>query len=479
MRNRYFYSGLKPLVQRLLKRKFIQDTLTLQLSKLGVIALGMIAWIIVPVRLGPLGYGLFALAQSLLGIWRALNLTGLGTSTGVLLATATGAQDETEILNLMSIYLKVLALWAVFSIVALLVVGPALSSALYRQPIPLAPAHGLAYTLLAGLETSGNPRIGTLAAWLAFVMLFDPIYQLMLAAFRSRRMMRIVGLLQNINQLVLTISLVSAALINPTPEGQVVARIIYSITTMVIALAFYQRLRTQGAVAFPPLAAIIRRALTVSYRPYWRFGLANALDKNASNLYRQIPLQLVGILAGPAAASYIQLGLRAISKTGVLTSAIYENMQAVVPLAVGRGDYARLQVNFMRVLTALVLGGLVFYGVFVVLAPLLVVPIFGPAWLPILPLLPVFAIYGLTTTGGSIFGPLYRAFDLMRAALLVKIGVLLVMIPVGIWLINRHGALGGVWMINGLFVLSVALTAAVTLPVLRRYARQGTTVQTL
>ena len=462
---------LKPLVNTLLGRKFVQDTITLQISKVGVVLLGMVAWVIVPVRLGPEGYGLFALAQSFLGIWLALNLTGLNTSTQVLLSTAVGAQDEAEILDILSVYVKVMLVWAVFSIVVLVLVGPTVSSYLYRDPVRPAPVYGLSYLLMAGLQTVGNAQIGSLAAFLSLILLFDPIYNLTLTAFRSRRSMRIVGLLQNMNQFVLTTTLVAAALLHPTPVAQVVARIIYSIVTMGIALAFYQRLRMRHKVPYPSVGEIARRALTVSYRPYWRFGLANALDKNVAGLFIQIPLQLVGILAGPTAASYIQLGVRSINKTGVLTSAVFENMQSVVPQAVGRGDYARLQVNFMRVLAVLTLGGLVVYGAFVLLAPLLVIPIFGEEWVPILPLLPSLAVFGLATTGGSIFGPLYRAFDLMRAALLVKVSTLLVMVPIGIWLIQQFGMLGGVWMVDGLYVLSVVLTAVVTLPVLRNHAR--------
>lgn len=459
--------------RNLLQRKFVQDTIALQLSKIGVTALGMIAWVIVPVRLGPEGYGLFALAQSLLGIWSVLNLTGLNTSTVILLSTAVGAGDENEILNLMGMYIKVMLAWAVLSIMALMLVAPSLASVLYREPVTPAAAHGWSYPLMAGLATVGNPQVGTLAAFLALMWLFDPIYALILTAFRSRRSMRTVGILQNINQLVLTVCMVTAALISPTPEGQVVSRIVYSALTLMVALVFYTRLRTHSKVPYPPFVAVIRRALTVSYRPYWRFGVENALDKNISELYTAIPLQLVGIIAGPVAASYIQLGQRGINRAGVLTSAIFDNMQAVVPQAVGRQDYARLRLNFMRVLGVLALGGLAFYGAFVLLAPLVIVPIFGEEWVPILPLLPVFAIYGMATTLGGVFGPLYRAFDLMWPILQIKVVVVLLMLPLGFWLVSQAGALGGVWMINGLFIVSIVLTALVTLPVLRQRAAEG------
>jgi len=60
-----------------------------------------------------------------------------------------------------------------------------------------------------------------------------------------------------------------------------------------------------------------------------------------------------------------------LQKTNFFTSAIFENMQAVVPQAVGRGDYARLWRNFLRVMGILALGGLAFYTLVILLAPLL------------------------------------------------------------------------------------------------------------
>lgn len=457
-------------IQKLLRRKFVQDTLILQMSKVGVTVLGLAAWVIVPVQLGPLNYGLFALAQSFLGIWLTLDLTGLNVAIPTLLAAAVGAKKDREILDLLAVNLKVATVWAVFTLVVLMLIGPALAAFFYQEPAPLRSTYALRYPLLAGLHTVGDPRIGVLAAFLAIAQLFDPIYNLFLSAFRSRRTMRQVAFVQNANQLILTISLVAAALISPTAEGQVAGRIVYSVVTLLMILVVYERTRADGPVPYPPLWAILKRAVTVSYRPYWRYGLSTALDKNVAGLYTQVPLQLVGIVAGPAAASYIQLGLRAIVKTSFFTSAIYENIQAAVPQAFGRGDYVRLWANFLRVLAALTLSGIVFYGLVILLAPLLLVPIFGEEWEPLLPLLPAFTIYGLATTVGGIFGPLYRVFDLMRAALVTKIATLVVMLPVGVWLIQQSSALGGVWMINGLYVLSVGLTIGFTLPVLRQHA---------
>ena len=383
------------------QRKFVQDTITLQISKIGVMILGLLAWIVVPVRLGPHNYGLFALVQSFLGIWQIFNLTGIKTSTSVLLSTAIGARDDAEILDLMAVYVKVSLLWALLSLVTLLLLGPPIAALIYRDPLPPSAAQALAYPLLAGLETVGNSQVGTLAALLALILFFDPIYSLVLIAFRSRRSMRLCGVLQNVNQFVLTISLVTAALITPTPEGQVAARLFYSASTMLIALYIYRRARGSPKLVFPSIGAIARRALRVSYGPYWRFGFANAVDKNISNAYEDIVLQMVGIIAGPAATSYVQIAVRGLNKLDFFTSSIFENIQAVVPQYVGRQQYGRLQANFRRVLGVLALGGLAFYGLVVLLAPVFIVPLFGKEWIPVLPLLPALSIYGVVTTVGG------------------------------------------------------------------------------
>jgi hypothetical protein len=56
----------------------------------------------------------------------------------------------------------------------------------------------------------------------------------------------------------------------------------------------------------------------------------------------------------------------------------------------------------------------------------------------------------------------------MRSALTVKIVSGLALLLPGVWLVTQHGAVGGAWFMNALFLLSIALTAAITLPHLRR-----------
>ena len=450
-------------VRQLLGRKFIQDTLVLQVGKVGLVALSLISTVLVGRLLGPEGYGDFGLALSFLLIWQTLDLTGIGPSTGTRLAIAIGARDDGEILNLMGNYVKVSIAISLGIILLIALVGAPVAAQLY----------------------DGKAQIGTLALGLAVAGLADALYGLLIIGLQSRRSMRTLALMQNVNQLVLTVSVVAAVIIRPTPESLVIARIIYSYGTMLLAFAVYERQRTDREITYPPLRAVFARAVTVSPRPYWRFGVANAVDKNLAQLFIQVPIQLVGIFAGARAVGYLNLALNGITQAGIFTSAVFENMQAVVPQAVGRGDYAGLRRDFLLVLVALGVGGVIFYGIVALAAPLLIPLVLGENWIPAIPPLVVLALYGAVTTFGGNFGPLYRAFNLMRQIIVIKLLGLVILLPAGIILLQGlvngqavlgdearagAGALGGAVLIDLLFLLSVVLTAWVTLPELKKRA---------
>ncbi len=457
-------------LQRLLRSKFVRDTLVLQAGKFSLLALSLLSSVVIWRLMGPQAFGVFALAQSFLIIWQSLDFSGVGTSTSTRLAIAIGARDEGAILDLLAFYVKVNVAINVALTLSIALLGAPVAASLYN----------------------GNTQIIALAVWLSAAATADGLYGLVIIALQSRRSMRSLALMQNANQVVLTVCAIVAILISATPESLVAARLVYSYSTLALAMVVYARLRTQGAVAYPPIRAVISRARTVSPRPYWRFGVANAIDKNLAELFIQLPLQLVGIYAGARAVGYLQLALNGIVQAGIFSSAVLDNMQAVVPQAVGRRDFAGLWRNFRRVLAVLAVGGILLYGTLALLAPLVIPPVLGARWLPAIAPLAALAVYGAITTVGGVFGPLYRAFNLMKRIITARVITLALVLPVGVLLLMRAapplffgqtalmpynpgmangGALIGAGMIDAVYVISVALTAALTLPELRKKAR--------
>lgn len=442
--------------QQLFRRKFVQDTLALQAGKLGTTFLSAIAALLLWRLMGPTAYGVYVVAGSFFALWQTLDFTGVGVSTGTRLAMAVGARDEGEILNLMAVYLQISTFVSV---------GLALLVALLGQPIAQA--------------MHGSAQIGLLALGLAVANIADTLYGLVIIALQSRRSMKTLAAFQNVNQIILTACLVTAVLLRAAPESLVIGRLVYSYATVLLALYAYTRLRTAGDVPYPPLRAIFARARTVSSRPYWRFGTANGIDKNLSNLFLQLPIQMVSALMGTRAIGYLDLAMSAIGYGSILTSAVFDNMAAVVPQLVGRGDFAGLRRNFMRVLLVLLVGSIILFGALVLFAPIVIPPLLGEEWERAIPALQALAVYGAVTTVGGIFGPLYRALDRVLWAVAAKVMALALVLPVGYAALNSAsgiaqlnqaeiGALGGAWMINGLFIISVGLTAISTFLALRR-----------
>jgi O-antigen/teichoic acid export membrane protein len=467
---RFMLNRLLPeRLRQLLRRKFVQDTLALQIGSIVRVAVNFISSVLIARLMGPTAYGEWALTASYFAIWQAFNLTGIGPSTMTRLSAAVGARDSDEALNLLAFYVRMVVLWAIPCIALMTLVGIPLASRLYSDSIPV-----LGLAVFPETWTQPNALIGIMAAIYAWVLLPDGFYNLVITALQSRREMRMVAILQDVNALILGASVVIALIISPTLPGIIFGRLAYSVISMVIALLIYERVRTGGKLVYPPFMQIIARARHVPMRSYWRFGFVIALDRNVSNLLVQIPMQITGIFVGTEAAGYLQLALRAIQLPNNLTSAIFDNMQAVVPEYVGRGNYRGLLRNFNRALLILLIGSVAFYSLLalfvVVLGTGLVTVVYGTDWLPALPFIGALCIFGAVTTVGGIFGPLYRALNLVTPAMFSKVLVLVAGILPGIWLVDQASGLGGAWMINLLFAASVLLTAFITLPVLRQRA---------
>jgi len=80
------------------------------------------------------------------------------------------------------------------------------------------------------------------------------------------------------------------------------------------------------------------------------------------------------------------------------------------------------------------------------------------------------------TTAGGVFGPLYRALNLLGRAIAAKMIAVLVIGAAAAALFSvdddsTAASVIGAWLINGFYVVSVGLTAWFALRALRRAAR--------
>jgi PST family polysaccharide transporter len=414
-----------------LRSKFVRDTVTLQIGKITLTLVSAFSTIIVTRVIGPQQYGIYGLADSFFSLFLALDISGATTITSTRLAQAIGAKDQQAAVNVLA-YAMQASLTISFVIAALLI--------LFGAPL--------------AAQIQGNAQIGAYAAVLGLTTPAEVIYMQLLTALQSRRSMTALAFLQNTNQLILTTTMIIGVLIAPQASSLIYARLIYSYLALTLVVLAYWQLRTRGDFILPTLRSIFSRALRQSPRPYWRFGVANAIDKNLSNLFAPLIMQLVGVFGGALAAGYLALGLRGLAQMSILASPVMENMQAVVPQAVGRGDYAWLSRNFMRVIGVVAFGAVGLYGAMAIFAPLLVPLLFGAEWKPAIPAIVLLAIYGIITAIGGNFAPVYRSLGLMRAAILSKAAALVIALPIATLLISSAS---GATAINLLYLAPLSL----------------------
>jgi O-antigen/teichoic acid export membrane protein len=448
------------MMRALRQSKFFRDTLTLQAGKLLTVGLGVLSTVVVTRLLEPAAYGVYGLADSLFALFHLLDITGIGVATSTRLALAIGARDTTEIHGLFANYLAVAALASAAIVTAMLL---------------------LALPAAALLHGANGAEIGVLALLLACTTPLEYLYNLVIASLAASRSIRALALLQNAAQLVLTVLMIGAAVLAATPQALVGARVAYSVLAACLALPVYlwlrRRLHADG-IELPGVWAAVRAAPRARIRHYAGFGVLNALDRNAALLLTQVPQQLVGAFGGVAAAGFLALALRGMAQASVAVSAVWETLQGAVPQAIGRGEFARLYQQMRRIVAALALGGLAYYGAVAVGAALLLVPVFGARWQPALPAVLVLCLYGVITTVGGSFAPIYRGLNLMGKALRAKAAAIVVGGLVGLGALlalhdsgtpQAYAAAGGLAVVAA-YATSVSMTGWFALRALRERA---------
>ncbi len=438
-------SKVKQSLIRLARIKFVRDTAILQVGTVVNMAAAILTSMIVFRGLMAEGYGLYKLAVALYGMLLTLNLTGLNLSIGVSLSKALAAADRAEVRDLMAFYVKVAASVAVGGLLLAFALGPTVAVRLY-----------------------GAPAVGRLARWLTFLLVFDPIHQLLALVLQGKRDMVRLTVLNATLALGGLLLTAAAVLSGHGAEGVVVARILTSALLSTTALLYYRQRYTHIHPALPGLRALLCRVPAVPLRPYIGAGFSIALDKNVASLFTLLPLQILGSLHGEAAAAYLGLAQSAIQLPAALFNAAMRNLGVKLPRDVGHGDYTGLRRNFWRVTAVLSVGAVGIYGLFTLAAPWLIPLLYDDEARPAVPLIGILALCGTIAAVGGSMGALYRALERAHWAMAAKLAALALLAVPGYLLIRAHAAHGAAWAYTALIALSTLLTALLVLPYLNQ-----------
>lgn len=454
------FERLRALVLNMLRIKFVQDTITLQAGQMVFTLVSVASFVFVVRGLGPEQYGIFQLVLTMHGLLLTFDLTGRAASTTTRLAEAIAARDGAEVRNLMGFFMQMSLLVAVVASTLAFLFGTSFAAASYD-----------------------NAFIGELMKYYTLTLFLTPIYSLSLLTQQSTLAMRSYTFMENLSNLLEAVLKIAVALLVGTASAMIAVFLLSALFKAALGLLMYGRMRRRHPHLFPGVGEVLAISWRVSPRRYWKFGFALALDKNLSQLFTLLPVQLLGMWGGEAAAGFLKLGISAMQYPAMLLGGVLTNLATRLPADVGQQDYVRLRHNFGRVFRWV--GGLsvAMYGLLALFAPV-AIPVLGEEYIPAINVIRVLCIYGVITGVGGIFGPLYRTLRLMRAMLFIKaVAIVLAFFPT-VWLIRYYVnlgeataladtvALGGAWSINLLFALSIGLTVMVVWPRLNRLARK-------
>ncbi len=410
----------------LLRRKFVRDTLALQIGD-GVNLLVNVAVSVILARmLGPSGYGVYALILSLVGILTLTGDLGVMPATITQLAEALAAKDRASAAEYCGYFVKLSLITALGVSVIGLGAGPLISQALY-----------------------GRAEIGFLAGLLLVDQLIGLPRNLIQAAWEASRRMTWCAALE-VCRGIMRLGLIGLFLaLGFGVRGVVAAELAGALILSAAAWPLFSHLSREPEAAFPSWAETWAQARAVSLKKHFTFGFKILLDRNVTRFLSSIPFVILGRYAATAEVGFLRLAFAAINVPLSLLNAVSRNLAARLPQLRARGDEAVFwRVYFQSALAGGVLS-LAASGFFALLARWMVKIVYGAEYLPAVPYIYVMAAGAALSGFFAGVGPLYRTLRRMGVLLAANLSQLAIYLPACYLLIKAWESMGGALFIAG------------------------------
>ncbi len=432
-------------VQRLLRRRFAREVLTLQVGSFATMGTQLVTSVIIANLLNPEPFGIYYQARSLLDMVTMLANLAVGQALITPLAAAHARKDEREAKSLLAYFLKV----------GLLV-------ALIESAIGLLGGHYL------GAAVLNDPVIGDLSRILFITPPLTVIFNMVILALQSSRQVKQLALLENGALMATSVLNLSAVAMGWGVSGLLYSVAFVSALTSVAALLLYNATLSKMP-AFPTLGQIVRTAPAVPFRRYFAFSALVSVDKNFANLISLAPTILLGRWASDSEVAYYRIATNlTVTLMAVPMSPISRNLYAKLAEVRARFGTARIGKSLIQVtLGSLAISTVLALGLLVV-APFMIRILYKPAYLPA-----VAVMYALgvrcAMLGFSVgLGPLYQVLDVMPLAIASKIVPAIVMVGGGWFLIGSMGAVGAGWTVTATYLVGDLISAGLMAWLLKR-----------
>lgn len=402
-------------LRRALGSRFLRDSTVLQLGSLSVSGFGFLGTLALTHVLGAVRQGEFYLAVAAYSLlWFCLNL-GLVPVTIAQVARSL-AEDRREDAGRWLGYLaKVGAPLALLTLVAGVAGAPALLALWVR-------AGGADVELL-----------GRCVGILSLAPLLELPRVVALAGLEGSRRMAAVARIENGQELLRVVLVVSGALWTGDAIGPCVGTVTASLLGSLLALDVWSRERASGLLLLPPAREIVRLGWRAPWGLGLRLGIKVGIIRNIDALGVQIlPALILGRFASPRWVAYLRIALRLVDVGRLFMKGISRTALPVLSQLASVRDLRGLRRVYWRatVGSGLLIGtGLV--ATALVLRPALRAFLpqdyLDPVWLSFLILLPGTAVVGFSVANDTFYlvtGQLRTAIWISAAGLLVNTAVL-------------------------------------------------------
>lgn len=428
-----------------LRRPFVRDAGVLQLGSFATLGVNFLLSIALARTLGRDAYGAYALVVSTMTTISLFKRLGQDYEATTHLAAAYARRDARGARDALVAF-NVINVWSTIAVIpAALLLAPVITGWFYHDT-----------------ELAEPLRLA----------LLPPIWAMLLATTTlvlqcSRRVLQLT-LLENANNLALALAGLLAVLAGGGVSGVFWGQLWASLAFAALAWLVYQRtqahdplLPSAGALA----AGVLRPAMRIW--PRFRSGLAIALDKNLVSLYALAPVLLLGNQAPTAevallrvAMSYLAVPLLALSAVSRLLMVKLPELHATQP--------ARVRRFFLQVTATAGGCSIALTLPFILLAPLLIGLLYGPAFTPAAALVPLLALDPLLAGFGIAAGPVFRTYGRNLWAVYANLGVLAIGLPLAYLLVQSQGLQGAALAYAALVTALRAIAYALCLRIVSR-----------
>jgi O-antigen/teichoic acid export membrane protein len=409
-------------VRRLIAHRFVQDTAVLQIGA----GLGMIvqaaAGVLVARILAPDLFGQYSLAFSVASIATLLLGSGVADAIAPTVSRAWAQADMAGVRQAYGFFAKFMGAAALLTTVIILCL-----------PIVTKQVYG---TVMIG-QAAGIVVIASLISATVFTLT-----QLSLQVAGRIRALAGLSFSDGVVRYTAVLALAATFGFYGAASGHLVGALI----TAIIATTLFNRLGRLHAL-LPRLQKMPALARATSWRPLLGPTLWVMADRNLAMLYGALPVAMVGLYATSTEVAYFKLAFGYMILALGLLGPISTLLNVKFP-TLQVAHRAHLLPAFLRVtFYATGLSTAVTIGV-LALAPLVFRMLYGQEYLPAVPYVWGFGIFGAFFGLGVGLGPLWRAVDRVRMSILINLAVLSTGVPLGIWLMTQWHLWGAVAMVT-------------------------------